>query len=177
MMEKYAVVLGLYPAPAKMEYGVDVLRGAGFPNTNISVLFTEKPRSKKRTTTRRTTRLLRRRCAGAASGAIIGGALGWLIGTGVLVGPGMAPLVAAGPITAALAGLGAFGGVAAALIAWGVPESRAAEYEKQIERGGALVSVHCDNPTLTDRAAGVLKRTAAHDIFLTVQHERALSAG
>ncbi|HLK48469.1 MAG TPA: hypothetical protein VKT49_10060 [Bryobacteraceae bacterium] len=176
MKAGYAVVLGLYPVPTSMEYGVDVLRGAGFPNTNISVVFAKHPSPAPRGASKRA-KMARRSKTGMVSGAIVGGALAWLIGTGVLVAPGIGPLVAAGPMTAALASLGAVGGVAGALMAWGVPAAKASWYERHIERGGALVSVHCDEPDWTGRATGVLKRTQAHEIFLARQPQRVLSAG
>src|SRR5688572_11535233 len=40
--------------------------------------------------------------AGAGTGALLGGALGWLVGVGALAIPGLGPLIAAGPILAAL---------------------------------------------------------------------------
>jgi hypothetical protein len=55
----------------------------------------------------------------ATSGAAIGGTLGWLVGIGALAIPGLGPLIAAGPIMAALAGAGAggvVGGLAGALV-------------------------------------------------------------
>ena len=171
-----AVVLGLYPVHTSMEHGVDVLRGAGFPNTNVSVVFAKNPTPAARSASKRA-KMARRTKTGVVSGAILGGALGWLIGTGVLVAPGIGPLVAAGPMTAAMASLGAVGGVAGALMAWGVPAGKASWYAKHIEKGGALVSVHCDEPDWTGRAAAVLKRTEARDIFLAVQPQLAFSAG
>ena len=57
--------------------------------------------------------------AGAGSGAVIGGALGWLVGIGALAIPGLGPFIAAGPIMAALAGIGvggAVGGFTGALV-------------------------------------------------------------
>ena len=49
--------------------------------------------------------------AGAGTGALLGGALGWLVGIGALAIPGVGPLIAAGPILAALSGA-ALGGAA-----------------------------------------------------------------
>ena len=42
---------------------------------------------------------------------MLGGTLGWLIGIGALTIPGLGPFVAAGPIMAALAGVGVGGTV------------------------------------------------------------------
>jgi hypothetical protein len=85
---------------------------------------------------------------------MIGGALGaiaaGLVATGVLAVPGLA-LVAAGPIVATLAGLGAgaaAGGVTGALIGLGIPEHEARFFNEQIEHGGILIGVY----THDDRA-------------------------
>jgi hypothetical protein len=58
-------------------------------------------------------------------GAVISGVLGWLVGIGALAIPGVGPLIAAGPVVAALAGVGmggAVAGIAGALIGMGIPE-------------------------------------------------------
>lgn len=57
--------------------------------------------------------------------------LGWLAGLGMLTVPGIGPLVAAGPIVAALAGIGAggaTGGLIGALVGSGIPEVEAKRY-------------------------------------------------
>jgi hypothetical protein len=43
---------------------------------------------------------------------VIGGTLGWLVGIGALAIPGLGPFIVAGPIMAALAGMGVGGAVA-----------------------------------------------------------------
>jgi hypothetical protein len=85
---------------------------------------------------------------GAATGGTIGGVIGavaaGLVATGVLVVPGLA-LLAAGPIVATLAGLGAgaaAGGVTGALIGLGIPEHEARFFNEQLEHGGILVGVY-----------------------------------
>jgi hypothetical protein len=84
---------------------------------------------------------------GAATGGTIGGVIGaiaaGLVATGVVAVPGLG-LVAAGPILATLAGLGAgaaAGGVTGALIGLGIPEHEAKFYNQQIGQGGILVGV------------------------------------
>jgi len=52
---------------------------------------------------------------GAAGGAVMGAILGWFSGSGTLVLPGLAVLIAAGPLMGALAGVGA-AGLAGALV-------------------------------------------------------------
>ena len=98
---------------------------------------------------------------------MVGGALGWLVGIGALAIPGLGPVIAAGPIVAALAGVGAggaLGGLAGALIGLGIPEYEAKRYEGRVRNGGILLSVHCDDSEWTRRAEEILKRTGAEDV-------------
>ena len=104
---------------------------------------------------------------GVVSGGIAGGVLGWLTGIGALAIPGLGPLIAAGPIVAALAGAGALervGGIIGALAGMGIPEYEAKRYEGRIREGGILLSVHCDSSDWVSRAKDVLESTGAQDI-------------
>ena len=101
---------------------------------------------------------------------MVGGTLGWLAGIGALAIPGVGPLIAAGPIVAALTGVGvggAIGGIAGALIGMGIPEYEAKRYEGRIKEGGILLSVHCDDSNWTKKAKDLLERTGATDIAST----------
>jgi len=101
---------------------------------------------------------------------VIGGVLGWLVGIGALAIPGLGPFIAAGPIVAALAGVGAggaLGGIAGALVGMGIPEYEAKRYEGRIKGGGYLLSVHCDDSEWTKRAKEILERTGAEDVSST----------
>ena len=72
--------------------------------------------------------------------------LGTLTEIGALAIPGLGPFIAAGPIMATLAGLGAggaIGGFVGALVGMGVPEYEAKRYEGRVKEGGTLLSVHC----------------------------------
>jgi hypothetical protein len=89
---------------------------------------------------------------GVAAGATVGGILGAIVAgltaTGsvaAIAGTGgvAAPLVA-GPLVAALAGLGAGaagGGIIGGLVGLGIGESRAKQYEKGLREGGILIAV------------------------------------
>jgi hypothetical protein len=93
-----------------------------------------------------------------------------LVGVGALAIPGLGPFIAAGPIMAALAGLGvggAVGGLIGALVGMGIPEYEAKRYEGRVKDGGILLSVHCDNSEWVGRAKEILKRTGAEDIAST----------
>ena len=97
----------------------------------------------------------------------MGGTLGLLAGIGALAIPGLGPFIAAGPIMAALAGLGvggAVGGLIGALVGMGIPEYEAKRYEGRVKDGGVLLSVHCDTSDEISRAKDLLKQTGAEDI-------------
>ena len=169
MSAKKTAVLGIYPDYASVESAVDVLKEAGFRNTDISVLFPEKAGSKSFAHDKGT-RAPEGAAAGAGTGAVVGGTLGWLVGIGALAIPGLGLFVAAGPIMAALAGVGvggAVGGITGALIGVGIPEHEAKRYEVRVKEGGILLSVHSDNADWTKRAKDILERTGAQDISST----------
>src|SRR5439155_1895473 len=106
------------------------------------------------------------------TGAVVGGTLGLLAGVGALAIPGLGPLIAAGPIMSALAGIGTggvVGGVIGALAGMGIPEYEARRYEGLIKEGRVLLSVHCDSSDWVKRAKNVLQMTGAEDIASTGQ--------
>ncbi|WP_127507483.1 general stress protein [Paenibacillus humicus] len=82
--------------------------------------------------------------AGAAGGGVLGGLTGLLVGIGALAIPGIGPIVAAGPIAAALTGaaVGAgAGGLVGGLIGLGIPENEANMYNEYVQDGNILVLV------------------------------------
>jgi hypothetical protein len=163
---KNTSVLGIYTSYAAVERAVDELREAGFRNTDISVLFPANAGTKD-FAHEKGTKAPEGATAGGGTGAIVGGALGWLAGIGALAIPGVGPFIAAGPIMAALAGGavgGAVGGFTGALIGFGMPEYEAKRYEGRIQRGGILLSVHCDDSDWTKMGKEILERTGAEDI-------------
>jgi Alternative complex III, ActD subunit len=169
MAGKNTAVFGIYPSYAAVEAGVDALQAAGFRSTDISVLFPENVGNKD-FAHRKNTKAPEGATAGGVSGGVIGGALGWLTGIGALAIPGVGPLIAAGPIVAALAGVGAgaaIGGIAGGLVGMGIPEYEAKRYEGRVKSGGILLSVHSDNSDWTKRAKEILERTGAEDISST----------
>jgi len=103
---------------------------------------------------------------GAATGATIGGIGGLLVGLGALVIPGIGPVVAAGPLIAALtgAGIGAVaGGLIGALTDIGVPEEEAGYYAEGVRRGGTLVTINAEDGRV-DEAIDILEDHNAVDV-------------
>jgi hypothetical protein len=169
MASKKTAVFGIYSTRGQVETAADLLARSGFPVTDISVLLPESLGNKDMGT-EKATKAPEGAAAGAGSGAIVGGTLGLLAGIGALAIPGVGPLIAAGPIMAALAGIGvggAVGGFTGALIGMGIPEYEAKRYEGRLQKGGILLSVHCDTSEEIDRAKELLERTGAEDISST----------
>jgi hypothetical protein len=113
------------------------------------------------------------------AGAVVGGAVGLLIGAGLLTIPIIGPVLAIGPLAAAIgstaaavgatalgAGIGAgIGGLAGGLINAGVPEEDAHAYVEGVRRGGTLLTVTID-PAMAERVDvdSVLHRYGVTDI-------------
>jgi len=166
MAGKNTAVFGIYPDRAAVEEAVERLRAAGFRSTDISVLFPENQGTKD-FAHEKNTKAPEGVTTGAIAGGVAGGVLGWLTGIGLLAIPGLGPLIAAGPIVAALAGAGAVGtvgGIVGALVGMGIPEYEAKRYEGRIREGGVLLSVHCDNNDWVKRAKEMLEHTGAQEI-------------
>jgi hypothetical protein len=166
MANKNKSVFGIYSSRSAVENAVSSLKSAGFQRSNVSVLVPENLGSKE-IATEKNTKAPEGATTGAGSGAVIGGTLGWLVGIGALAIPGLGPFIAAGPIMAALAGMGvggAVGGVTGALVGMGIPEYEAKRYEGRLQKGGILMSVHCDTSEEINRAKDILERTGAEDV-------------
>lgn len=170
MSGKKVGVFGIYSTRGGVENGADALVRAGFPSPDISVLLPESLAGAREMGTEKATKAPEGTTAGATTGGLIGGTLGVLAGVGLLAIPGLGPFIAAGPIMAGLAGLGvggAVGGVTGALIGAGIPEFEAKRYEGRLQKGGILLSVHCDTSEEIKRAKDVLNATGAEDVTST----------
>jgi hypothetical protein len=96
--------------------------------------------------------------------------LGWLAGIGTLAIPGVGPLIAAGPIMAALSGAaagGAVGTLAGALVGLGIPEYEAKQYEGKVKNGNILISVHTEDSKERNIAKEIFDRAHAEDVSYT----------
>jgi hypothetical protein len=173
---KKVSVFGIYSTQAAAENGADALVTSGFSTTDISVLLPESMGGPRDMRAEKATKAPEGTTTGAVTGGVVGGTLGLLAGIGALAIPGLGPFIAAGPIMAALAGLGAggaVGGFAGALVGMGIPEFEAKRYEGRLQKGGILLSVHCDTSDEIKRAKDVLERTGAEDVSST--HESSSS--
>jgi len=148
------LVTGLFKARSEAERAVEDLISYGFMREDISMLMSDATRGREFRLAEAT-----KAPEGAAAGAALGGAIGaiaaGLVVLGVVALPGIG-LVAAGPIVATLAGLGAgaaAGGLTGALVGMGIPEHEAKFYNEEIGRGGILLGVY----THDDRAGQARK--------------------
>ncbi len=147
-------VLGLYDRFEDAQQVVHALSKAGFRWEDISMISQDAEGKYSREinadpdTAAKAEDATEGAAAGAGLGAVLGGLGGLLVGLGALAIPGVGPVIAAGPIAAALAGAGigaAAGGLIGALVDLGVPEEQAQIYAESIKRGGTLVSVRTDS--------------------------------
>ena len=102
--------------------------------------------------------------SGAVKGGAVGLAVGVLAGAALLVVPGVGPILAAGPLMAALgasavatAAGATVGGVVGYLVDQGVPEEAASLYSSAIERGDILVAVRSIDISTNDAMLALRK--------------------
>jgi uncharacterized membrane protein len=148
---------------------VDDLRRVGFSPDDVSVLFPDR-RGTRDFAHEKNTKAPEGAAAGVGAGGLVGGTLGWLAGIGALAIPGVGPLIAAGPIMAALGGAAvgaAVGGLAGSLVGLGVPEFEAKRFEGKILEGNILLSVHTEDSDERALAKDIFERHGAEDISTT----------
>jgi hypothetical protein len=153
------------------------LQTAGFSSNDISVLMADKQGTRD-FAYEHNTKAPEGATTGAGTGIVLGGALGWLTGIGALAIPGLGPLIAAGPILAALSGAaigGTVGGLAGGLVGMGIPEFEAKRYEGKVKSGSLLLSIHTQNSTETKRAKEICERAGVQDV--TTGGEAAVAMG
>jgi hypothetical protein len=171
MATKNRAVFGIYSTTAETERAVNDLLQSGFSSQDVSVLMPDQ-QSTREFAVHKDTKVPEGVTTGATTGGVIGGTLGVLLGLGSLAIPGIGPLIAAGPLVAGLAGLGAggaVGGFIGALVGMGIPEYEAKRYEGRVKDGGVLLSVHCETPGEVLRAKEVLQATGAADIAASTE--------
>jgi len=143
------LVTGIYDTPdsARKAYD-DLTTRHGYKGDDISVVMTDETRTRHFGDAKPGTEF--KEGTKAAEGAGIGGGIGLGVGAALgaiiaaataIVIPGLG-LVVAGPIAGAIAGAGAgsaTGTLLGALIGAGIPETRAAEYERGLKEGGIVL--------------------------------------
>ncbi|MGI6662119.1 MAG: hypothetical protein ACOX4B_01355 [Bacillota bacterium] len=154
-------VLGVFDSVEAAERAADELQRRGFDRNEISIVAKESSARSGREGRGETT-MRSDISGGVATGSAIGGAAGLLAGVGALAIPGIGPLVAAGPIAAALSGA-VTGGIAGGLIDWGIPEESGRRYEQRVKEGKIVTAVRSDDDKVED-AADILRQNGAYDV-------------
>jgi hypothetical protein len=105
--------------------------------------------------------------AGAAVGAGAGAVIGGVLALASLAVPGIGPLLAIGPLAAALSGAAsgaAMGGLFGSIVGLGVPKEHARHYENAVRSGGVLVAVEVPDRPTADRVSSLLARRGADEL-------------
>lgn len=153
------VVIGVFSSVQNAEKAVSNLRQQGFTNEEINIVTKkERTREERGATAYEDDDIT----DGTLTGGTIGGIGGLLLGAGALAIPGLGPIVAAGPIAAALSGA-VMGGVAGGLIDWGIPAEVSQRYENRVKEGGILAVIRT-SPSNVDKAALVLRQNGAQEV-------------
>ena len=158
------LVTGLFKTRSSAERAMESLVDYGYSRDDISLLMSDATRGREFSL-----QMATKAPEGVATGATIGGVLGavaaGLVALGIIVVPGL-PLVAAGPVVAVLAGLGAggaAGGLTGGLIGLGLPEHEARFYSEAIEKGGMLLGVYAHDDR-SDQARRILEAAGAEKV-------------
>lgn len=159
-------IVGLFDTATEAQSVVQELSRLGIQRDQISLMASRNDESMTPETAAETTTSGEDTMAGAGIGAVAGGVGGLIVGLVALPIPGLGPIIAAGPIAAALtgAGIGAVtGGVIGALTHVGVPEEHAQHYAEGVRRGGTLVTVNAPD-TLASRVSALMNQHRAVDV-------------
>jgi len=162
-------VIGLFDDRITLGNAIEGLRANGFRNSDLSALLPDAS-STMEVAHEKHTKAPEGAATGAVAGGVTAGVLGWVVGIGTLAIPGVGPLIAAGPIMAALGGVaagGAVGGLAGALVGFGIPEYEAKQYEGKIKNGNIMISVHTDDSRQRKIAKEIFDRDHATDVSST----------
>ena len=142
------------------------LKEEGYSSTDLSILFLDGSASDARVSAAKP--LVATVVLAARSTCKIRGVLGWIAGIRPLVIPGVGPLIAAGPVGAALSSA-TLGGIAGGLIDFDVPQAEASRYEGRIKDGCILISVHSENPEKSDQAREIFTENGAENLCTLIE--------
>jgi len=162
--------VGLFRDRGQADAAIDELHSIGFDRESISVVTRGREGQDRFTGWDDDDRFVSREPGvTAGEGAAVGGLTGLLIGAGMMLIPGIGPILAVGPIAAGLAGAltgvaaGAVtGGIAGGLMDLGISDEDASYYESGVGSGSFLVTVNCLGRT--DQVRDIMQRHGAERI-------------
>ncbi|SDD44387.1 general stress protein [Sporomusa acidovorans] len=151
-------VIGVFNSHEHAEQAVNALRSQGFTTEEINIVSKNNKQNQNRENDYYEDDIT----DGALTGGTLGGIGGLLLGAGALAIPGVGPVLAAGPIAAALGGAVA-GGIAGGLVDWGIPAEAGRRYEREVAQGGILAIIRSD-AAKSNQAAQILRQNGAKDV-------------
>lgn len=166
-------IVGVFRSESDAERAVRALRSSGFRDQEISIVAKDKGTQGQQGQQNRSGMANTMRGGtdnvsdGMATGATWGGVAGLALGAGALAIPGLGPIVAAGPIAAALTGA-ATGGLAGGLLDWGIPAERGRQLQEEVRQGNMLAILQCTGSECTEakvnQASNILRENGARDV-------------
>lgn len=157
-MAQTKTVIGVFGSEEKAEKAIEELRRSGFSDNEISVVGKDTGGHGGHDHGGMMGGAV---SSGATWGAGIGGAAGLLATAGALAIPGFGPILALGPLAGTLTAA-AGGGIAGALVDFGIPEGQSKQYERDVKDGRFLAVLKTDQDA--HRAERCLKDQGATDI-------------
>ena len=159
--KKCSTVIGVFTRPIDAQNAIRDLRQLGFADTHFGLVSPHKDAEEAAHKGAKV-------CGGAAVGAATVGSAAalWSLGISFGVVPVVGPILAAGPIAAALitaAGGAAAGGIVGALTGLGIGAKDAEFYEKELHKGRTLVTVHAEKREDDARKVMELHSAYNHD--------------
>jgi uncharacterized membrane protein len=151
-------VIGVFGSEHKAERAVEELRRSGFSDNEISVVGPDRRRGDG---AQHGATMGHDVSDGGTWGAGIGGAAGLLATAGALAIPGFGPVLALGPLAATLTAA-AGGGLAGALVDFGIPENQSRHYEQEVKAGKFLAVLKTDKDA--QKAERCLREQGAADV-------------
>ena len=156
------IIIGLLPDLESTKRVLQELRARGIPDDHIGLAM-RRPEQAAPPPEEGPTPTTEDAAAGAVGGGIVGGFAGLLAATGVVVIPGLVPLLAGGALASALGLTGASvaagasvgataGGLVGGLVSINVPETAARRYDEAVRQGRVLVTVKTDQDPASIRA-------------------------
>ena len=162
-----ATVVGVFDSREQAERCVREMRNKGFTENEISIVVRGQQNREGGAKGGRDTEAAaemgdQNLADGTAWGGALGALGGLLAGAGALAIPGVGPIIAAGPLAAALTGA-VGGGVVGGLMDLGVPEERGRQYEEEVKQGRVLAVVETDGDK-ADESAALIRQYNARSV-------------
>ena len=151
-------IIGVFESRSSAEKAVGTLRQQGFSNEEINIISKKHSQDHEGDTELVDDDIM----DGTLTGGTIGGIGGLLLGAGALMIPGVGPILAVGPIAAAVGGAIA-GGITGGLIDWGIPSEDSKRYEQEVVHGSILAIIRTD-AMKTDSVAQILRQNGAKEV-------------